>query len=125
MMVVPKIVDVSQIRENKQSKKKGLVSLESDVEDQADVGDIGSSEIFENGNKVQQLIVVSIREPTADGDSMLRVENVRRRRVVDDDGILEVSSDLRKVLDVVSLVVVATLSEEPVVHNFMDIQLVE
>lgn len=42
---------------------------------------------------------------------MLRVENVRGRRVVDNDGVLEISSDLGEILDVVALVVVAALSE--------------
>lgn len=52
-----------------------------------------------------------IGEPTADGYSVLGVENVGCRRVVDDDSVFQVASDLREVLDVVSLVVVAALSE--------------
>lgn len=39
-----------------------------------------------------------IREPAADGNGVLRVEDVGRRRVVDDDRFLEVTSDLGKVL---------------------------
>lgn len=42
---------------------------------------------------------------------MLRMENVRCGRVVDDDGILKIAPDLGQVFDVVALVVVATLSE--------------
>lgn len=56
---------------------------------------------------------------------MLRVEDVGRGRVVDNDGVLEVAADLRQVLDVVALVVVATLAEEAMVHHLVDIQLVE
>jgi hypothetical protein len=73
---------------------------------------------------------------------VLRVENVRGWRVVDDDSVFEVSANLRQVLHesapvtgctcdalaylhVVALVVVATFAEKPVVHNTMDIELVE
>jgi hypothetical protein len=41
---------------------------------------------------------VCVREPAADGDGMLRVEDVRGRRVVDDDGVLEITANLREVL---------------------------
>ena len=53
--------------------------LESDIEDQADVPHIGAGQVLENGDEIQQLIVVSIREPAADRNSVLRVENVRGR----------------------------------------------
>jgi len=86
---------------------------------------VGAGEVFENGYEVQELVIVRIREPTADGDSVLWVENIRRRRVIDDDGVLQVASNLREVLDVVSLMVIATLPEKPVVDDFVDVQLVE
>ena len=56
---------------------------------------------------------------------MLRVEDVRGRRVVDDDGVLQVSADLGEILDVVSLVVVAAFSEQPVVDDLVDVELVQ
>ena len=84
---------------------------ESDVKDQADIGNVGAGEVFENGYKVQQLVVVRVRKPAADRNSVLGVEYVGGRRVVDDDGVFQISSNLRKVLDIVSLVVVAALSE--------------
>jgi hypothetical protein len=56
---------------------------------------------------------------------VLRVENVRGRRVVDDDRVLQVAANLRQVLDVVTLVVVAAFSEQPVVDNLVDVELVE
>lgn len=56
---------------------------------------------------------------------MLRVEDVGCGRVVDNDGVLEVSSDLGQVFDVVSLVVIAGFTEEPVVYHFVDIELVQ
>jgi hypothetical protein len=99
--------------------------LKSDIKDQADVPHVGASQVFEDGDEVQQLVVVGIREPTADGNGVLRVEDVRCRRVVDDDGVLQVSADLRQILHVVALVVVAALPEQPVMDNLVDVQLIE
>lgn len=82
---------------------------------------------------------MSIRKPAADWDGVLRVENVRRRRVVDNDGVLEVSTDLGKILhpisvashrwlrvkaylDIVALVIVTALSEKAVVNNSVDVE---
>lgn len=56
---------------------------------------------------------------------MLGVEDVGCRRVVDDDGVLQVTSDLREVFDVVSLVVVAALAEQAVVDNLVDVELIK
>lgn len=66
-----------------------------------------------------------VGEPTANGYGVLRVEYVGRRRVVDDDGVLEVTPDLGEILDVVAAVVVAALSEQSVVDDTMDVELVE
>ena len=66
-----------------------------------------------------------IRKPAADGHGVLGVEDVGGGRVVDDDGILQVTSDLRQVLDVVSLVVVAAFAEQAVVDNLVDVELVQ
>ena len=66
-----------------------------------------------------------IGKPAADGHGMLGVEDVRCGRVVDDDGVLQVTSDLREVFDVVSLVVVAALAEQPVVDNLVDVELIK
>lgn len=59
--------------------------LEGNVQDHADILDLGPSKILENRDEVQQFIVVSVREPAADGYRVLGVEDVRCRRVVDDD----------------------------------------
>ena len=56
---------------------------------------------------------------------MLGVEDVGCRRVVDDDGVLQLTPNLGEVLDVVSLVIVAALSEKPVVHDVVDIKLIK
>lgn len=39
-----------------------------------------------------------IREPAADRDGVLGMEDIRRGRIVDDDGFFEVAADLRQVL---------------------------
>lgn len=67
---------------------------------------------------------MSIREPTADRHSVLRMEDVRGRRVVNDNSILEVPADLGKILDVVALVVITALSEQSVVDNLVDVELI-
>lgn len=53
------------------------------------------------------------------------MEDVACRRVVDDDGLLQVSSHLAEVLDVVALVVVTAFSEQAVVDHVVNVQLVE
>jgi hypothetical protein len=63
---------------------KTVVS-KGNVQDHADILDLGPSQILENRDEVQQFIVVSVREPAADGYSVLRVEDVRSRRVVDNN----------------------------------------
>jgi hypothetical protein len=68
---------------------------------------------------------VGIREPTADGHGVLWVEDVGGGRVIDDDGVLQVSANLRQVLDVISLVIVAALAEESMVNNLVDVELVQ
>ena len=64
---------------------------------------------------------MSVGEPTADRYGVLGVENVGRWRIVNDDGFSEISSDLGKVFNVVSLVIVTTFTEEAVVNDMMDI----
>ena len=95
--------------------------LESDIQDEADVLHDRAGQVLEDGDEVEELVVVRVGEPTADGDGVLRVENVRGRGVVDDDCVLEVAADLGEVLDVVALVVVAAFAEEPVVDDLVDV----
>jgi hypothetical protein len=64
---------------------------------------------------------MSVGEPTTDRHSVLRVEDVGCWRIVDDDGFSEISSNLGKVFDVISLVVVTAFTEEAVVNNVVDI----
>lgn len=117
--------------------------LQSHVKHQTDVADLLASEVLEHRYQVEQFVVVRVREPAADGDGMLRMEDVRRGRVVNDDGVLEVAANLREILKqvlasdvrkivtsfsdlyVVALVVVATLAEKTVVNNAVNVELVE
>jgi hypothetical protein len=101
------------------------VSLKSDIQDKADVLYVCPSQVLENRDEVEELVVVGIREPTADWHGMLGVENVGCRRVVDNDCLLEVATNLRKVLHIVSLVIVTTLAEQSMVDDLVDIQLIQ
>jgi hypothetical protein len=56
---------------------------------------------------------------------VLRVEDVRCGRVVDDDRLTQRAADLAQILDVVALVVVARLAEQTVVDRVGDVELVE
>ncbi|KAI7596143.1 hypothetical protein KC316_g11 [Hortaea werneckii] len=76
-------------------------------------------------SRTSLLVVVGIAKPAADRDSMLRVENVRSRRVVDDDGLLQITADHAKILDVVALMVVAAFPEKSMVHDIVNVQLVQ
>ena len=44
---------------------------------------------------------MSIREPAANGYSVLRMENIRRWRIINDYRILEVTSNLGEILYIV------------------------
>lgn len=79
-----------------------VLLLQRNVQHKTDVADLWSREILEYGDEIEKLVVMRVGEPAADRDCVLRVEDVRCRRVVDDDGFLEVSSDLGKILLAVS-----------------------
>ena len=66
-----------------------------------------------------------VREPTADWHGVLWVEYVGCWRVVDDDGIFQIASNLRQILNIVALMVIATLPEKAMMDNFMNIQLIQ
>ena len=56
---------------------------------------------------------------------MLRVKDVRCGRIVDDDGVLEIPTNLGQIFNIVALMIVAALSEKSVVHNIVNIELVQ
>lgn len=69
--------------------------LQSNIEHETDVADLVASKVFEDGYQIEEFIIVGVREPAADRDGVLWVEDVGSGRVVDDDGILEITTDLR------------------------------
>lgn len=78
--------------------QRGHRGSQADVQDHADILDLGPSKILENRDKVKQFIVVCVREPAADGNRVLRVEDVGSRRIINDYGFPEITANLRKVL---------------------------
>ena len=68
--------------------------LQSNIKHQTDIADLLAGKILKHGYQVEELVVVCVREPAADGNGVLRVEDVRGGRVVDDNGVLEVTTDL-------------------------------
>lgn len=66
-----------------------------------------------------------VGKPATYGNGVLRVEDVGCGRVVDDDRVLQISSNLGQIFNVVTTMVMAALAEQPVVDNAMDVQLVE
>lgn len=72
--------------------------LQSNIEHQTDIADLVASKVFEDGYQIEEFVIVGIREPAADRDGVLRVEDIRGWRVVDNDSVLQVTADLRKIL---------------------------
>ena len=85
---------------------------------------------------------MGVREPTANGYRMLRMKYIRRRGIINNDRFSKITTNLRKVLqksvqrirpitskkqtnfDIISLVIVTTISEESMVDDMMDVQLI-
>ena len=61
--------------------------LKGDIQNEANIANLRACEVLQNRDKVKEFVVMSVREPTADRDGVLRVENIGRRGIVDDDGI--------------------------------------
>lgn len=53
------------------------------------------------------------------------MKDVTGWRVVDDYGLLEWTTNLTEILDIVALVVVAGFSEQPMMHGAGDVELVQ
>jgi hypothetical protein len=75
-------------------RKKDPRNLQGTVQDHADILDLRPGKILEDRDKVKQLVVVSVREPATDGNRVLRMEDVRGGGVVNDDRLLQVTTDL-------------------------------
>ena len=68
--------------------------LQRHVQYQAHISDLRGGQVFQDGDEIHQLVVVSIGEPRGDWDGVLRVEDVGRGRVVNDDGFAKWTTDL-------------------------------
>lgn len=68
---------------------------------------------------------MDVVEPGGDGNCVGGMEDITRRRVVDDDGVLEISAELTEVLDIVAHVVVTGFSKEAMVHDLVDVEHVQ
>jgi len=64
-------------------------------------------------------------EPGHHGDSVTWVEQVRRRRVVKNDAILQRPAEHGEVLDVIAAMTVAAFAEQAMRHRFVDIDLIQ
>lgn len=69
--------------------------LKRGVKHETHVLDLTARKVFKNGDQVQKFIVVGVRKPAADRYGVLGMEYVRRGRVVNNDGLPEVTTDLR------------------------------
>lgn len=91
-------VEIDSIIFNKSSKSLSAV--------------INLTELYEKGNEIEQLSILGIIVPRDNRHCTLRLKHVGRWRVVKNDGILHVSSDLGHVLREHSVDVGAVLSEQ-------------
>lgn len=56
---------------------------------------------------------------------MLRVEDVGGGRIVNNNSFSQIATDLRKILYIISLMIVTTFTEKSMVNNVMNVKLVE
>lgn len=83
------------------------------------------AQVIQEGAKVGKLGIVRVVEPATDRNRIVRMEDVGRGRVVDDDRIGNVPSQLGKVFDVVALVVVARFTKQTVSDHPVNVQNVQ
>jgi hypothetical protein len=50
--------------------------LQRHIEDKADIADLRTSKVFEDGDQIEELVVVGVGEPAADWNCVLGVEDV-------------------------------------------------
>lgn len=95
-------------------------ALDGTVQDTSDI--VHGSQVDKERAKVGQLGVMRVVEPCRDWHGVVRMENVGSGRIVENNAPFHVPTELRKVLDVVALVIVAALSEKSVSHDAIGIQ---
>jgi hypothetical protein len=59
---------------------------------------LGTGKIFEDGDKIEELVIMGVREPAADWYRVLRMEYIGCRRVINNNCVSKVTTDLGKVL---------------------------
>lgn len=69
-----------------------LERLDSSIKDTTNVVDSG--EVCKEGAKIGQFTIVGIAEPSGHRDGVIRVEDVRGGWIVNDDGVLDVTTEL-------------------------------
>jgi hypothetical protein len=60
-------------------------------------------------------------EPRGDWHGVVRVEDVRRGRVVQDNRVGNRTAQLRQILDIIPLVIITALAEQSMRDDMMDI----
>lgn len=65
-----------------------LQHSQRNIKYQTNVADLVASKILKYRYQIEQFVVMGVREPAADWNGVLWVENVRRGRVIDDNGVL-------------------------------------
>ena len=91
------------------------------IQNQTNIRDLRASQVFQHRYQVEKFIVVRVAEPAANRYSMLWVEDVACRRIINDDGFSQIASNLAEILDVVALVIVTAFSEQAVMHNMVNV----
>lgn len=71
-----------------------FLASKCDIKNKTDISNLRASQIFKDWDEIEKLVVVSIGEPTADRNGMLRMEYIWGWRIVDNDGLAEVSANL-------------------------------
>lgn len=116
------------------------IGLTSTVQDSPHI--INSAQVSKEGNEVSQLRVVGVIKPRRNRNSIIGVENIRCWRIIQNNGIRYGATQLRQILfqkithrrggdiegadlDVITLVIITTFTEQAMGDNLVNIQLVE
>lgn len=83
-------------------KRYRVQTSQWNVENQTDVFNLVTSKVLKNRNQIKELVIVSVREPAADGYRVLRMEYIRGGRIVDDDRLSKVTANLGEILYAIS-----------------------
>lgn len=68
------------------------------VENHSDIAHVCPSQALQHGNQVEKFVIMGVIEPTGDGNSVVWVVEIGGGRVVDNDGLLDVATNVEEVL---------------------------